>query len=161
MGSEPQARTQWEGSVLEAQPHFQRLEGATLQLWAFTFSHGIHTFLASHSTGKVWVQFSHVEDVDCWLTMHSTRIRMATEAENELFSHTVSERQKRYLDPLWDEMGMSPRVSRVMIECCEGICSIWGFHVRLVWGGEFPEPRSGFIPAEQSVWEGSPPLRDL
>jgi hypothetical protein len=158
------------GTVLALSPRFQELEGATLEWWLFSISHTTLILRASNLSGPFGKLFcSSTVRVKILPVMRNVRIRMATAEENRLYRPGLQGRFAEYAGETMIYSGYSLRNGRCIIECDEGVFSVWAAYMSLTWTEDpdlglkeqkWPDGEP-IWDIQAPLWNGGPPVPEL
>ena len=146
--------------------YFDRLRGITLELWGAIQWHNSFIFRGTQPDDRYIIfQLHSVRHIDILPVMHNCHFRIPTDAENTRFQTQLTSFQANFENLEWyfEGSGFSFREGRIIIECDEGIFSVWAFLLRLKW---MDSPDLG-VSSEQDwdfdapLWINGPPLADL
>jgi hypothetical protein len=119
--------------------HLGPIQGATLHWRGLDVSHTVLLLVATGVPGEpLALRFGYTEYVDCPTAMHDVRVRMATTEEREVLRRQVSTRLAARCDEdehRWSKVNcaMRPKEGHLIIECDEGVFSIWAGMLFLSW----------------------------
>ena len=138
------------GRIVDARAHLHELDGATLRWWVLGVSLGEFRLVASgFPEGVADVRLLDTWYIDCPVTMHSVRLRVATAEEVEVL---------RLRLPLGFPCSPLPG-DQLIIDCEEGAGVIWAQVMEARW---VREPDAGLLEERSGpLWPGGPPLADL
>jgi hypothetical protein len=128
----------------------RELDGATLHWWELVCAHWSFRLVARGlSRGLAQIGFSATHYLDCPITMHNVRLRLATEQETEALRRTLPPKDASWLQ----------REDHLVIECEEGTYSIWAKAMVIEWVGE---PRIELVKwLPERLWPDGPRLAEV
>lgn len=130
---------------------YSDLDGAVLEWGEYGCTHARLRLLASGlSRGFAELHFSFTKYVDCPTKMHDIKFRHATEDETERVRESIPADKADLLEP--EEL--------YIIECREGIYSVWGDCWGFVW---VEKPNEEYLDEllSRPLWKDGPPLSEL
>ena len=137
-------------AVIEDVGSFPELDGANVSWWGFSISHSRLRLLASSASGFAEIYFSFVRYVDCPTTMHSARLRRASESDTESI--------RELLPP--DERDLLKQKDLFLINSDEGKSFVWAQQAGFAW---IPEPNNVYLEELEAnaLWVGGPSLKEV
>jgi hypothetical protein len=148
--------------IVDKIEHCQEVQGTTLHWNGLHVSHTALVLTTEEPVnGPLALRFHLTEYVECPMKMTRVRLRMATAEENAALRTRVSSRLASWYDPPLSstECGMTPAEAHLVIECDEGVYSIWAGAFFLSWYDRWEGLLD--LPALDPLWRGGPPLAEL
>jgi hypothetical protein len=138
------------GRIIDGSSDLTALNGATLRWWCLVVSLGEFRLLATglpHGVAEIGLWGTSY--MDCPVTMHGVRLRVATNQETEDLRRRLP-----------SELSASLRQEdHLVVECDEGRGCIWAEALVVRW---LDQPDAGrFRELSGPLWPGGPPLAEL
>jgi hypothetical protein len=159
---QPTAAGERSNRVVDKLQRCGEIQGANLHWEGLHVSHTALILTAKDlPVGPRALRFHLTEYVDCPTTMSRAHLRLASRKENEALRARVSTRLASWFEPplSTSECGMTPTEGHLVIECDEGVFSIWAGALFLSWYDQWDGLHH--LPPIDPLWRGGPPLAEL